>query len=78
MGGEKAVITYEQVKPGVLDLQHTMVPDVFRGKGVAAVLAKEAFDFVASNNLKTRVSCTYLVAYLDKEPNQKYKKFVVS
>ena len=75
-GNEKALLKYEEVGPGLLDLTDTEVPPVFRGQGVAALLAQEAFDFIANNNLKTRVTCTYLTAYLKKDAGKPYLKFV--
>lgn len=68
-------MTYEEPAPGILDLQHTEVPDVFRGKGVAALLAREAFEFVVKSHLKTKVTCTYLIGYLQK--NSQYSPYVV-
>ena len=38
--GEKAYLQYEREPDNVLDLQHTVVPEAFRGKGVAKILAK--------------------------------------
>ena len=36
---EKAYLQYER-GDDLLDLQHTVVPEAFRGKGVAKILAK--------------------------------------
>ncbi|OQR73847.1 protein GTLF3B-like [Tropilaelaps mercedesae] len=77
MGNDKAILTYDEASPGILDLQHTEVPDVFRGKGVAALLAREAFDFVAKNGLKTKVTCTYLMGFFQKNI-KKYSPYVVN
>lgn len=42
---------------------------------MAALLAREAFEFVAKSDLKTKVSCSYLVEYLKKNPQ--YSSHVV-
>ncbi|XP_003742976.1 protein NATD1 [Galendromus occidentalis] len=78
IGEDKAVLQYEEIEPGLLNLLHTEVPSAFRGRGVGALLAKEAFDFVADHELKTRVSCTYLIAYLKKDAGRPYLKFVTN
>ncbi|KAF0289437.1 Protein NATD1 [Amphibalanus amphitrite] len=36
----KAYLQYDHGPDGVVDLQHTVVPESFRGKGVAKILAK--------------------------------------
>ncbi|XP_034233752.1 protein NATD1-like isoform X3 [Thrips palmi] len=62
MGDDCAVIQYQRTN-NTLDLYHTEVPSVFRGQGVAALLAKEAFNYVLQNNLKMKLSCDYLQKY---------------
>ncbi|XP_026548328.1 protein NATD1, partial [Notechis scutatus] len=37
---DKAVLLYEYVGKRVVDLQHTEVPDTYRGRGIAKHLAK--------------------------------------
>lgn len=39
-GNPKAILTYEWENTKLADLQHTYVPEEFRGKGVAKLLAK--------------------------------------
>ena len=38
--GDKAVLKYQWVKKGVVDMHHTGVPPRFRGQGIAKILAK--------------------------------------
>ncbi|XP_054162812.1 protein NATD1-like isoform X2 [Oppia nitens] len=76
LGSDKAVLEYKEVKPGLLDLYHTEVPNQLRGKGIAQMLAKEAFDYMVKNNIKMIVSCTYLQKYLKDNPNEEYTKQV--
>lgn len=76
MGEECAVIQYAKFGD-VLDLYHTEVPVVFRGQGVAAVLAKEAFQYVQQNNLKMQLSCEYLQKYFKENQTPELKKIVV-
>jgi predicted GNAT family acetyltransferase len=78
MGQDKAMLNYEYIGKNKVDLWHTEVPDVFRGKGVAKLLAKSAFDFVVDKDLKMKVSCTYLQKYLKETgPDERYLKHLV-
>ncbi len=61
-----------------VDLYSTFVPPQFEGQGVAAHLAEAAFNFCLENNLKMRLSCSYLAHYIKKSQNFKYAKLVVS
>ncbi|KAK7083024.1 hypothetical protein SK128_028252 [Halocaridina rubra] len=44
LGNEKAFLQYDIIdeEAGLVDLQHTVVPDAYRGQGIAKVLAKIA------------------------------------
>jgi predicted GNAT family acetyltransferase len=77
MGKGKAVLQYTYHAPDEVELYHTEVPSAYRGKGLGAVLAKRAFDFVVNKELKMRVTCTYLQKYLKEHPHDNYLKRVV-
>ena len=52
-----------------LDLYHTYVPEVFRGRGMAEKLCKAAFDYAKANGLTVIPSCSYISdAYLKRHP----------
>ena len=52
-----------------LDLYHTYVPEVFRGRGVAEKLCKAAFEYAKANGLTVLPSCSYISgAYLKRHP----------
>ncbi|PSN44821.1 Protein NATD1 [Blattella germanica] len=72
----KAYVQYDR-NNSVLDLFETEVPVAFRGRGIAQILAKAAFDHVVQNNLKMKVTCTYLQSYLSKNPVPAYTSRVV-
>lgn len=40
---DRAVLLYEYVGKKTVDLQHTEVPDAYRGRGIAKHLAKVSF-----------------------------------
>ncbi|CAG0917916.1 unnamed protein product [Notodromas monacha] len=65
---EPARIEYRVLKPGVIDLYHTEVPDEFRGRGIAKKLAAGAFEHVKKENLRMKLSCWYLQTILTQNP----------
>ena len=52
-----------------IDLYHTYVPEVFRGRGVAERLCRAAFEYAKANHLTVIPSCSYISgAYLKRHP----------
>ena len=52
-----------------LDLYHTYVPEVFRGRGMAEKLCKAAFEYAKATGLTIVPSCSYISgAYLKRHP----------
>ena len=52
-----------------LDLYHTYVPEVFRGRGVAEQLCKVAFEYAQREGFTVVPSCSYVSgAYLKRHP----------
>ncbi|KAL5020274.1 hypothetical protein ScPMuIL_003166 [Solemya velum] len=78
---ERAVLQYCWVRPGLVDLHHTGVPDQFRHRGIAARLAKAVLDHFVSNGVNMRLTCTYLQKYVRDNPIPRYmsriEEFVV-
>jgi predicted GNAT family acetyltransferase len=70
--GEKAYLTYEVLPHKCIDLNHTFVPESFRGKGAGAQLATVAFEWIKQNNYRVPSyggSCSYISAtFLPKHP----------
>ncbi|XP_076809881.1 protein NATD1-like [Clavelina lepadiformis] len=69
---EKAFLSYENINQSTVDLQHTVVPEVFRGQGVGKILAKTALDYVVENNLNMKLTCWYLQKYVKENPLPEY------
>lgn len=63
---KQAYIQYSKPSEHVYDLYHTETPVEFRGKGVAKVLAKAAFQHIADGGHKMILSCEYLQDYQQK------------
>ncbi|KDR09589.1 Protein GTLF3B [Zootermopsis nevadensis] len=76
LGNDVAFIQYDMFN-NVLDYKETYVPPAFRRKGVAQVLAEAAFDHAVKNDLKVKVTCTYLQKYLENHPLSEYTSRIV-
>jgi uncharacterized protein len=63
---EPAELTYSRPEDGVIDFNHTFVPEPSRHKGVAAEMAKAALAFAQEKGLKVVPSCPYVDAYVKK------------
>ena len=66
--GYEACLMYRR-QGQTLDLYHTYVPEVFRGRGVAEQLCKAAFEHANTEGLMVIPSCSYISgAYLKRHP----------
>jgi len=58
-----------------IDLYHTYVPEIFRGRGVAEQLCKAACEYAKANHLTVIPSCSYIAdAYLKR--HREYESLV--
>jgi predicted GNAT family acetyltransferase len=68
-GVAAAYVTYKKVN-GALDLEHTVTDPQFRGKGLAEIVVRAAFDWGEKENYKLIPTCTYISgSFLKKNPN---------
>lgn len=65
--GEQGFVEY-RIVDGNLDITHTIVPMAIEGRGVAAALVKEAYDYARNNGLTPRATCSYAVMWLRRHP----------
>ena len=66
--GYEATLMY-RLSGATIDLYHTYVPEVFRGKGMAEKPCKAAFEHAKANRLTVIPSCSYISgAYLKRHP----------
>ncbi|XP_033752617.1 protein NATD1-like [Pecten maximus] len=63
---DTAVLEYDWIRPGFVDLYHTGVPPAYRGQGIAKILAKAALEHFAAENAKMKLSCSYLHKYVQE------------
>ncbi|HEY8616452.1 GNAT family N-acetyltransferase [Phenylobacterium sp.] len=64
---EIAFAEYRLVDHGVI-LPHTVVPEVFEGRGVGSALAKAALGYARQQGLKVIPLCPFIAAYITKHP----------
>lgn len=68
LSGYEACLMYRH-SGNEIDLYHTYVPEVFRGRGVAERLCHAAFEYAKANGLAVIPSCSYISgAYLKRHP----------
>jgi predicted GNAT family acetyltransferase len=60
--GYEACLMYRQ-QGAEIDLYHTYVPEVFRGRGLAERLGKAAFEHAKQQKLTVIPSCSYISDY---------------
>ena len=63
--GQEAFVAYRFTPPqagqaGTMDLYHTFVPEVFRGRGVAERLVTAAFEHAKAQGLAVIPTCPYI------------------
>ncbi|MGD0729338.1 MAG: GNAT family N-acetyltransferase [Candidatus Micrarchaeaceae archaeon] len=74
-GNGEAELLYNKINSNAISIYHTFVPDKGRGKGIAEMLAKAAFEFAIKEKFKVRPDCPYIPHFLEKNPE--YKKYIV-
>ena len=65
--GQLCVCQY-RVFGKVMMLTHTGVPQVLRGRGIAALLVQAALDHARAQGLKVRPDCSYAEVYMQRHP----------
>ena len=63
--GTTAYLSYE-LFPGIIELQHTIVPRAIEGRGIAARLTDFAVAYARSEGLLIRPVCSYSVRYFER------------
>ena len=71
IGGKTAFVQYK-LRPGVMTVLHTEVPQELEGQGIASALSKQVLEYIATENLKLVPLCPYLKGYLQKHPEYQY------
>ena len=67
----EAYLSYEQEQDGTLDLQHTVVPEPARGRGVGESLVRAALAHARERGVRIVPSCPFVAAYLTEHPDER-------
>ena len=63
-----AEVTFPQVEPGVVEIDHTFVDESLRGQGVAGELLGRAVASIAASGYRAHPTCSYAVSWFEKHP----------
>uniref|UniRef100_H2YIA0 Protein NATD1 n=1 Tax=Ciona savignyi TaxID=51511 RepID=H2YIA0_CIOSA len=74
---ERAFLSYEPLGGRVVDLQHTVVPETFRGRGMGKLLAQAALQEMAAENMQMRLTCWYLKKFVEENPSEEYSNRII-
>jgi len=72
--GKESFIEYRLLE-NEIDLYHTYTDPGLRGKGLAALVVRAAFEFAKENKLKVVPTCSYVQAFVRRY--DEYKELVV-
>ncbi|MCJ0741379.1 GNAT family N-acetyltransferase [Pedobacter montanisoli] len=67
LGDEIAYLSYRFYKKDIA-LMHTLVPEAFKGQGLATALAEFAFAYAKSQNKPVMVYCPFVSRYVKDHP----------
>ena len=65
--GVLAIETYVRT-PGVVDIQHALVPKEAEGRGMATALTRGALDLIRARGEKVIPTCPFVYVYMRKHP----------
>ncbi|SIQ18175.1 hypothetical protein SAMN05880590_102451 [Rhizobium sp. RU35A] len=67
--GSTAEMTFSRTSPSLIIIDHTLVPDALRGKGVGQALALHAVEAARAGGWKIIPLCPFFKAQLERHPD---------
>jgi hypothetical protein len=64
----EAVVDYEVLDDGTLDLRRTFVSEELRGEGLAAQVVRFALDWARDHDKKIVATCPYVAKFIERNP----------
>jgi len=61
-----AEVTFPEISPGIVDINHTFVDGQLRGQGVANALMLALVKKLDMENKKAKCSCSYAVTWFER------------
>jgi predicted GNAT family acetyltransferase len=71
--GKESFVEY-RINDDEINLYHTYTDPGLRGKGLAALVVRAAFEFAKENNLKVVPTCSYVQAFIKR--NDEYSELI--
>ena len=77
---EAAYLRYRYLDPALtkVEMFTTVVPPSLGGRGVAKLLADDAFNWAVENEKKLKLTCWYLTGYLERHPRDDVTRLLIS
>lgn len=66
--GNVAEMTYSRASAALIIVDHTEVPEAFKGQGVGVALAKNAIETARSEGFKIMPLCPFMRAQFERHP----------
>ena len=66
--GQQAIMTFSRASPRLIIVDHTEVPDIYRGQGVGARLALHAIEEARKGGWKIIPLCPFMKAQVVRHP----------
>ncbi|MBX9457727.1 MAG: N-acetyltransferase [Rhizobium sp.] len=66
--GQQAIMTFSRASPRLIIIDHTEVPDIYRGQGVGARLAEHAVDEARNGGWKIIPLCPFFKSQVERHP----------
>jgi hypothetical protein len=62
------VLSYKEVRPGVIEFKSTLVPPHLRGQGLGTQLAREALDWARAEGYRVIPLCPFVADFIEQNP----------
>lgn len=69
LGEDEAELTFSTAGAGLIVIDHTLVPDAFRGQGVALALVTRAVEDARAAGKRVLPLCSYAAAQFRRHPD---------
>ena len=66
-----AYVSYERPDDRTIDLQHTVVPEADRGRGVGSALIRGAVGYARERGMRVIPTCPFVKAWFDRNAEER-------
>lgn len=66
LDGREGELTYREIRPGVLDYNHTWIPPDLRGTGTGGKLVRHALDYARSAGYSVFPGCSFVARFMTR------------